>query len=178
MQREVVTLRIDDEKEEVQRPMAENRIDGVYILFSSRRRHTRYWRDWSSDVCSSDLSSRSSSDAAADASGEAMLGALAKFSGTTIARPVAATSSSRRYSWPLPRTIALSLNSRATRSARRAYCWSGASMTTGSDPSTTGWSASSASFRSGRGSDGSASHAARALAYHCASYIAWRTRAT
>src|SRR3712207_8905358 len=25
------------------------------ILFSSRRRHTRYWRDWSSDVCSSDL---------------------------------------------------------------------------------------------------------------------------
>src|SRR5947209_16105254 len=32
----------------------------IYILFfffffSSRRRHTRYWRDWSSDVCSSDL---------------------------------------------------------------------------------------------------------------------------
>src|SRR3712207_9341882 len=25
------------------------------MLFSSRRRHTRYWRDWSSDVCSSDL---------------------------------------------------------------------------------------------------------------------------
>ena len=24
-------------------------------VFSSRRRHTRYWRDWSSDVCSSDL---------------------------------------------------------------------------------------------------------------------------
>src|SRR3712207_7833519 len=24
-------------------------------LFSSRRQHTRYWRDWSSDVCSSDL---------------------------------------------------------------------------------------------------------------------------
>src|SRR3712207_8674367 len=24
-------------------------------LLSSRRRHTRYWRDWSSDVCSSDL---------------------------------------------------------------------------------------------------------------------------
>src|SRR5918911_847203 len=23
-------------------------------FFSSRRRHTRYWRDWSSDVCSSD----------------------------------------------------------------------------------------------------------------------------
>src|SRR3712207_8662410 len=32
----------------------------IYVLrsiffFSSRRRHTRYWRDWSSDVCSSDL---------------------------------------------------------------------------------------------------------------------------
>src|SRR3712207_7713345 len=26
-----------------------------HVVFSSRRRHTRYWRDWSSDVCSSDL---------------------------------------------------------------------------------------------------------------------------
>src|SRR3712207_2500165 len=32
------------------------RISGSYFFFfSSRRRHTRYWRDWSSDVCSSDL---------------------------------------------------------------------------------------------------------------------------
>src|SRR3712207_2270176 len=30
------------------------RVDFVFF-FSSRRRHTRYWRDWSSDVCSSDL---------------------------------------------------------------------------------------------------------------------------
>ena len=29
---------------------------GLFVFFfSSRRRHTRYWRDWSSDVCSSDL---------------------------------------------------------------------------------------------------------------------------
>src|SRR3712207_4471258 len=28
------------------------------IFFSNRRRHTRYWRDWSSDVCSSDLFGR------------------------------------------------------------------------------------------------------------------------
>src|SRR3712207_8895490 len=28
----------------------------MFFFFSSRRRHTRYWRDWSSDVCSSDLS--------------------------------------------------------------------------------------------------------------------------
>src|SRR5947209_17738418 len=27
------------------------------FFFSGRRRHTRYWRDWSSDVCSSDLGS-------------------------------------------------------------------------------------------------------------------------
>src|SRR3712207_6050555 len=29
-----------------------------FFFFSSRRRHTRYWRDWSSDVCSSDLRGR------------------------------------------------------------------------------------------------------------------------
>src|SRR3712207_8625219 len=27
----------------------------INFLISSRRRNTRYWRDWSSDVCSSDL---------------------------------------------------------------------------------------------------------------------------
>src|SRR6476620_959945 len=27
----------------------------ICVFFSSRRRHTRYGRDWSSDVCSSDL---------------------------------------------------------------------------------------------------------------------------
>src|SRR5947209_2087937 len=30
------------------------------FFFSSRRRHTSYWRDWSSDVCSSDLNQRRS----------------------------------------------------------------------------------------------------------------------
>src|SRR5437764_12384308 len=29
----------------------------IYFFFSSRRRHTRYIGDWSSDVCSSDLGS-------------------------------------------------------------------------------------------------------------------------
>src|SRR3712207_5268298 len=32
-----------------------------FFFFSSRRRHTRYWRDWSSDVCSSDLKGGSGS---------------------------------------------------------------------------------------------------------------------
>src|SRR5207245_5460284 len=31
-----------------------------FFFFSSRRRHTRCYRDWSSDVCSSDLTARSS----------------------------------------------------------------------------------------------------------------------
>src|SRR3712207_7306948 len=30
-------------------------LEMLFFFFSSRRRHTRYWRDWSSDVCSSDL---------------------------------------------------------------------------------------------------------------------------
>src|SRR5690606_40302390 len=30
----------------------------LFFFFSSRRRHTRFSRDWSSDVCSSDLSPR------------------------------------------------------------------------------------------------------------------------
>src|SRR2546429_3088862 len=36
------------------------RVTVVFFFFSSRRRHTRCSRDWSSDVCSSDLSSRAS----------------------------------------------------------------------------------------------------------------------
>src|SRR5438445_2360824 len=32
-----------------------NRRKAVDIFYTSRRRHTNYWRDWSSDVCSSDL---------------------------------------------------------------------------------------------------------------------------
>src|SRR5215208_8111135 len=30
----------------------------LFFFFSSRRRHTRWPRDWSSDVCSSDLAAR------------------------------------------------------------------------------------------------------------------------
>src|SRR5215203_1260347 len=37
-----------------------NAADWFRFFFSSRRRHTRYWRDWSSDVCSSDLLQRGS----------------------------------------------------------------------------------------------------------------------
>src|SRR3712207_8223066 len=34
-------------------------MSSLVFFFSSRRRHTRYWRDWSSDVCSSDLAGKS-----------------------------------------------------------------------------------------------------------------------
>src|SRR5690348_17495481 len=34
---------------------------GVVFFFSSRRRHTRWTGDWSSDVCSSDLTNRAAS---------------------------------------------------------------------------------------------------------------------
>src|SRR3712207_7205215 len=35
--------------------MSRTGVSWWFLFFSSRRRHTRYWRDWSSDVCSSDL---------------------------------------------------------------------------------------------------------------------------
>src|SRR5207253_6288047 len=34
------------------------------VFFSSRRRHTRWPRDWSSDVCSSDLSNKQTTEPA------------------------------------------------------------------------------------------------------------------
>src|SRR5690349_1784733 len=42
-----------------------HRHDDGHFFFSSRRRHTRSLRDWSSDVCSSDLSARADDLAAA-----------------------------------------------------------------------------------------------------------------
>src|SRR3712207_6770611 len=43
------------------------------FFFSSRRRHTRYWRDWSSDVCSSDLAEVWEQHLSADADGATLL---------------------------------------------------------------------------------------------------------
>src|SRR3712207_4556057 len=39
------------------------RVEVMVFFFSSRRRHTRYWRDWSSDVCSSDLNAHTAAGA-------------------------------------------------------------------------------------------------------------------
>src|SRR5256884_1659944 len=43
------------------------------FFFSSRRRHTRCSRDWSSDVCSSDLSMRARGARSDDAMGEVII---------------------------------------------------------------------------------------------------------
>src|SRR5437867_10592616 len=44
-----------------------------FFFFSSRRRHTRSYGDWSSDVCSSDLSARASREAVREALADASL---------------------------------------------------------------------------------------------------------
>src|SRR3712207_8116242 len=44
----------------------------VMLFFSSRRRHTRYWRDWSSDVCSSDLPDAALDEVPGDAAPDAV----------------------------------------------------------------------------------------------------------
>src|SRR3712207_4469660 len=44
-----ITIRI------LRKPLGMTFAVSFFFFFSSRRRHTRYWRDWSSDVCSSDL---------------------------------------------------------------------------------------------------------------------------
>src|SRR5689334_23395625 len=43
------------EKMTIQLPGKKVDLDGFFFFFSSRRRHTRWNCDWSSDVCSSDL---------------------------------------------------------------------------------------------------------------------------
>ena len=44
-----------DAKGEKMKDKSERVVGGFLFFFSSRRRHTRLVRDWSSDVCSSDL---------------------------------------------------------------------------------------------------------------------------
>src|SRR5215217_9121942 len=48
----------------------------LFFFFSSRRRHTRYWRDWSSDVCSSDLAGLAAPLAGADPPAELVIAAI------------------------------------------------------------------------------------------------------
>src|SRR5947209_1613284 len=67
---------------------------------SSRRRHTIYWRDWSSDVCSSDLCSRARtrtrSAALTASSTEAFAFRLLKLSVAATAKRTSSRSEERR----------------------------------------------------------------------------------
>src|SRR5690606_40142745 len=54
------------------------------FFFSSRRRHTRVSRDWSSDVCSSDLVADVHFIATAEVAGWPLLGALSKLQRTVF----------------------------------------------------------------------------------------------
>src|SRR5437016_14520622 len=49
----------------------------MFFFFSSRRRHTRLVSDWSSDVCSSDLTAAEAERLSAE--GQDMLGRVARF---------------------------------------------------------------------------------------------------
>src|SRR5690606_18168574 len=57
----------------------------LFVFFSSRRRHTRFSRDWSSDVCSSDLGSRTSPPPAQFEYAEDVAGASAAVAGEDAA---------------------------------------------------------------------------------------------
>src|SRR5207249_9736926 len=69
-----------------------------YFFFSSRRRHTRSKRDWSSDVCSSDLS-RSTTRRASDRSLPRASRTPAELSSTFVSTPCTAACS-MPSDWP------------------------------------------------------------------------------
>src|SRR5439155_17136561 len=57
-------------------------IISLYFFFSSRRRHTRWPRDWSSDVCSSDLPSKKMTSETKNDAMKALATELAKVTGS------------------------------------------------------------------------------------------------
>src|SRR5207245_8033472 len=57
----------------------------VFFFFSSRRRHTRCYRDWSSDVCSSDLAAGSSVTISGTGFGSSQSSGSVDFNGTAAA---------------------------------------------------------------------------------------------
>src|SRR5690606_39713144 len=56
----------------------------VFFFFSSRRRHTRFSRDWSSDVCSSDLFQRTSIFSNLTVAQNVWVSAFRAFAGTRV----------------------------------------------------------------------------------------------
>src|SRR5205814_4434209 len=75
-----------------------------FFFFSSRRRHTRCLSDWSSDVCSSDLSWVSEHSSTSGGSGRATHGTFST-SLTAPRRPAAASSLVAQAIPPAPRSL-------------------------------------------------------------------------
>src|SRR6266498_3501584 len=98
----------------------------VFFFFSSRRRHTRCGRDWSSDVCSSDLTPSTSSVTATPASrcGSRLPAAKSALRVARVGRPRASTTSG-----------SASNSSSAAISSRRGASGCGSSSTTITTPS-------------------------------------------
>src|SRR5690606_40664394 len=78
-----------------------------YFFFSSRRRHTRFSRDWSSDVCSSDLTELCGSFLCEKKMSKKLLAlSMVAFSGASLV--YATTMTRQEYNdyrgWQLPRS--------------------------------------------------------------------------
>src|SRR5687768_17735740 len=71
-----------------------------FFFFSSRRRHTRCSRDWSSDVCSSDLHCHYLAGAGEDAAGGDRSGSLLPPNIFTTSLPITKTINSRTITNP------------------------------------------------------------------------------
>src|SRR3712207_446162 len=79
-----------------------------HFFFSSRRRHTRYWRDWSSDVCSSDLSSSSPSISKTISAGRSETRRAEPTASKKAARaPLELAAPRATTLWPAPGTLAV-----------------------------------------------------------------------
>src|SRR3712207_2643874 len=82
------------------------------FFFSSRRRHTRYWRDWSSDVCSSDLTATEAVRLLTCVQGQDLPGALTSVALRTAQRTRAGVAAALDAgevvrSWPMRSTLHL-----------------------------------------------------------------------
>src|SRR3712207_3204891 len=100
----------------------------IVFFFSSRRRHTRYWRDWSSDVCSSDLAdaggggaSHDEGDGRARASLARRLGLFASLDGRRVPRPHARAVRAARPLRPRSRVPRRPAHRRPPLGRRRCY---------------------------------------------------------
>src|ERR1022692_4884795 len=98
---------------------------GFFFFFSSRRRHTRLQGDWSSDVCSSDLSYRPKSLKCSDSFRTSAIGELTKAMLPNASFLI-------HKSWwgdpPIPELVMLTCSSLASESVPSPFRLPGATM--------------------------------------------------